>query len=118
MQITIGKKNLDLNFGVRFVREIDKLVGVEMNIQGSKQSLGFGLTKAVLGLKSYDSAMLSTIIYAAAWDNKKRPSQLDVDNFLDDPKTDIEKLFDDVTAEMMKANAVKVATKNLKAYMV
>ena len=115
MQITIGKKNLDLNFGVRFVREIDKLVGVEMNIQGSKQSLGFGLTKAVLGLKSYDSAMLSTIIYAAAWDNKKRPSQLDVDNFLDDPKTEIEKLFDDVTAEMMKANSVKVATKNLKA---
>lgn len=55
MQITIGKKDLGLNFGVHFVREIDKLVGVEMNIQGSKQSLGFGLTKAVLGLKSYDS---------------------------------------------------------------
>lgn len=115
MQITIGKKEYSLNFGVRFVREIDKLVGVEMSIQGTKQSLGFGLTKAVLGLKSYDSAMLSTIVYAAAWDNKKRPSQTEVDNFLDNPNTDIEKIFDDVTAEMMKANAVKVATKNLKA---
>lgn len=115
MQVTIGKKDYSLNFGVHFVREIDKLVGVEMSIQGTKQSLGFGLTKAVLGLKSYDSAMLSTIIYAAAWDNKKRPSQTEVDNFLDNPDTDIEKLFDDVTAEMMKANAVKVATKNLKA---
>lgn len=115
MQISIGKKNYNLNFGIHFVREIDKLMGVEMNFQGVKQSLGFGLTKSVLGLKSYDSAMLSTIIYAAAWDNKKRPSQIEVDNFLDDPKTDIEKLFDDVTAEMLKANAVKVATKNLKA---
>ena len=38
----------------------------------------------------------------------------EIDDFLDG-YAKIEKLFDDVTKEMLKANAVKVAKKNLKA---
>ncbi len=38
----------------------------------------------------------------------------EIDDFLDG-YANIEKLFDDVAKEMLKANAVKVAAKNLKA---
>lgn len=115
MIITIGKKDYTLNFGVRFVRELDKKKGMEVTVKGLKQNLGFGLARMVPALKTYDAAALSDVIYCAAWDNKKRPSEDEIDAYLDNPDTDIEKLFDDVLSEMLTANAVKVATKNLKA---
>ena len=115
MHITINKKDVDLNFGVRFVRELDKIAGMSVNVQGIKQNFGFALPKVIPGLQGYDPAILSTVLYAAAYDNDHRPSQREIDDFIDDPHTDIEKLFDEVLPEMKKANAVKVAVKNLKA---
>ena len=110
MELTINDKKLELNFGVRFVRELDKVAGMTVN----GQSFGFGLTKSLPALKAYDPAVLSDVIYCAAYDNKPRPTQKAVDDFIDNC-TDLDKVFDEVNAEINESNAVKVAAKNMKA---
>lgn len=109
MQLKINDKNVNLNFGVRFVRELDKVAGMTVN----GQSFGFGLTKSLPALQAYDPAVLSDVLYCAAWDNKVRPTQKAIDEFIDND-ADLEKVFDEVHAAIAKSNAVKVAAKNMK----
>ncbi|MFL2050662.1 tail assembly chaperone [Leuconostoc mesenteroides] len=112
MQVKINNKEVELKFGVKFVRELDKVAGLDVN----GASFGMGLTKSVPALNTADPAVLADVIYSAASTNKAfRPSQDDVDNFIDDYDGDLEKLFDDVTKEMSSANAIKVALKNAQA---
>ncbi|RDG16223.1 tail assembly chaperone [Leuconostoc mesenteroides] len=112
MQVKINNKEVELKFGVKFVRELDKVAGLDVN----GASFGMGLTKSVPALNTADPAVLADVIYSAASTNKAfRPSQDDVDNFIDDYDGDLEKLFDDVTKEMSAANAIKVSLKNAQA---
>ena len=46
MQLTINGKEYELNFGVRFVRELDKTIGA--SIKGI--NFGMGVAKASVGL--------------------------------------------------------------------
>lgn len=115
MQININGNDCELNFGVQFVRELDKVAGMELSIKGQNQNFGMGLIKALPALNGFDPAVLSDVVYCACWPNKKRPSRKDVDMFIDDPNTDLEQVFKDVLAEMNNANGVKLATKNLQA---
>ena len=111
MEITISKKTLTLNFGVRFVRELDKLSGVENN--GIK--FGMGVTKASVSLMGYDTASLADVLYSAAYTNRPRPSLEAIEGFIDDPETDLEKIFEEVQKELKESNATKMAAKNVKA---
>ncbi|MCT4402552.1 tail assembly chaperone [Leuconostoc suionicum] len=112
MQVKINNKEVELKFGVKFVRELDKVAGLDVN----GASFGMGLTKSIPALNTADPAVLADVIYSAASTNKAfRPSQDDVDDFIDDYDGDLEKLFDDVTKEMSSANAIKVALKNAQA---
>lgn len=119
MQITINGKEYKLNFGVRFVRELDKYVGLKVKKNGIEQSFGMSVTLTLPALNQYDVAALSNVLYCATWDNTKRPSHNDIDDFIDDPDTDLDKVFSDVLDEMSKANAIKVVSskiaKNTKA---
>lgn len=110
MILKINEKDVDLKFGVRFVRELDKVGGVDTG----SFNMGMALTKAIPALQAYDPVALSNVIYAASYGSTPRPAMAEIDDFLDG-YAKIEKLFDDVTNEMLKANAVKVAAKNLKA---
>lgn len=112
MQIKINDKEVELKFGVKFVRELDKVAGLDLN----GASFGMGLTKSIPSLNTADPAVLADVIYSAAATKKAfRPSQDDVDDFIDNYEDDLEKLFDDVIKEMSQANAIKVALKNAKA---
>ncbi len=115
MQIKVNGKDVNLNFGVRFIRELDQKAGLTLTVQGMKQNFGMALTKVMPALQSYDVAVLADLLYCAAWDNQDRPSLDDIDAFLDDTNTDIDKLFDDVQEELKSSNAARTATKNLKA---
>ena len=53
MEIKLNDKTVQLNFGVRFVRELDKVAGMSVN----GQSFGFGLTKSLPALQAYDPAV-------------------------------------------------------------
>lgn len=112
MQIKINGKEVELKFGVKFVRELDKVAGLDLN----GASFGMGLTKSIPSLRTADPAVLADVIYSAASTNEAfRPSQDDVDDFIDNYEEDLEKLFDNVIKEMSQANAIKVALKNAKA---
>lgn len=112
MKIKINGKEVELSFGVKFVRALDKVAGLD--VQGA--SFGMGLTKSIPALNTADPAVLADVIYSATATVKDtRPSQDDVDDFIDNYEGDLEKLFDEVIAEMSKANAIKVALKNAKA---
>lgn len=112
MKLNINGKNVELSFGVKFVRTLDVVAGLDVN----GASFGMGLTKSIPALNTADPAVLADVIYSAASTNKAfRPSQDDVDNFIDDYDGDLEKLFDDVIKEMSAANAIKVALKNAQA---
>lgn len=110
MKLTINTKEYELYFGVGFVRELDANAGVS----ASGVKFGMGLTKSLPALRGYDPAVLADVIYAATVSENSRPSQKEVDNFID-TDADLEKLFADVQKEMLSANAVKLAVKNLKA---
>lgn len=110
MELTINDKKVQLNFGVRFVRELDKVAGMTVN----GQSFGFGLTKSLPALRAYDPAVLSDVIYSAAYGNKPRPTQNAIDDFIDNC-TDLGKVFDEIQKEIDESNSVKVAAKNMKA---
>src|SRR5699024_789566 len=111
MQIKINDKDVELRFGVKFVRELDKIAG--MDIGGA--SFGMGLTKSIPALKTADPAVLSDIIYSATSTVQMgRPSRDDVDDFIDNCE-DLEPVFDEVIEEMNKANAIKTALKNAQA---
>ena len=109
MEIKINDKNVELNFGVAFVRELDKVAGVKVN----GQSFGFGLTKSLPALQAYYPAVLADVLYCAAWANKPRPTQKAIDEFID-TDSDLEKVFDEVNKAIAESNAVKVAAKNMK----
>lgn len=109
MEIKINGKNVELNFGVAFVRELDKVAGMKVN----GQSFGFGLTKSLPALQAYDPAVLADVLYCAAWDNKPRPTQKAIDEFID-TNSDLEKVFAEVNKAIAESNAVKVAAKNMK----
>lgn len=110
MQLTINGKDYELNFGVRFVREMDKNIGAIMH----GINFGMGVARALAGLNAYDAATLSDTIYAATITDKKRPKPSEVDDFID-ANTDLEELFKAVLDEMNSANAVKAIAKNMKA---
>lgn len=108
MELTINGKKYQLNFGVGFVRDLDEKYGMS-NQAGF--SLGMALTKALPALKAYDPAVLSEVIQCAA---EPSVSLAKVDGLIDDPETDIEKLFTDVLKELSEANAVKLAAKKFR----
>ena len=83
-----------------------------MSVNG--QSFGFGLTKSLPALRAYDPAVLSDVIYSAAYAAKPRLTQSVIDDFIDNCE-DLEHVFDEVQKEIDDSNAVKVAAKNMKA---
>ena len=112
MQIKIKNKEIELKFGVKFVRALDAHAGVDAN----GLSFGMGLVKAIPSLQTADPATLSDVIYCATSTVQMgRPSVDDIDDYIDNYDGDLEKLFDEVYAEIQKATALKTALKNMQA---
>ena len=107
MELTINNKKVELKFGVRFLRELDKIASVE----NSGIKFGMGLSRSILGLRAYDAAVLADVIYAASYG---KVGQTTIDNFLDGCE-DLEKVFDDVMKEISESNAANLAVKKMNA---
>ncbi len=107
MELTINDKKVELKFGVRFLRELDKIASVE----SSGIKFGMGLSRSILGLRAYDAAVLADVLYAASYG---KVGQATIDNYLDNCE-DLEKIFDDVIKEISESNAANLAVKKMKA---
>lgn len=110
MQLTINKKTVNVRFGVGFVRELDKRFPLEA--KGVK--LGMSLSMKIPEILGGDVASLSDVIYAGTVLEKERPSQQEIDEFIDN-HSNIETLFDEVLKELEESNAGKRILKQNKA---
>lgn len=110
MQIKVNNKEIELKFGIKMIRELNNIAGMDVN----GAPFGMAIAKVVPELRIGDPSALSDVIYAAtATVQMGRPSRDDIDDFVEENAN--EKMFDEVTAEMDKANALKAALKNMRA---
>lgn len=107
-ELTINEKVYSFNFGVGFVREINKRVVKEVEGTNAKQDLG--LQFAVAGLIDEDPIYLIDILDVANKTERPRITRNELDAFVDDESTDISGICKEVLDFLSRANASKKTT--------
>ena len=94
-ELTINEKVYQFNFGMGFMREINKKVVQPVDdLKDVKQHIG--LRYNVLCLIGRDIEALVDVLVAANMGFNPRVTPALIDAHIDNPDTDIEKLFEDV----------------------
>lgn len=109
MVVTINGQKIELNFGTRFNREADKTQEVEEN--GIK--FGVGTKLLIAQLIDGDVVGMSTLVYCGAWNADERPSQADVDMWMDNIN-DLDQFSKDLLEAVESTNVGKRAVQTLK----
>lgn len=108
MIIEIKNKEIELNFGMRFLYELNKKYPrVENGVQ-----LGFGLQTVYLKLEVGDMTALMDIIQASLKTSKYKVSQEDIESFIDN-LPDIDTFVDNIMEELKESNATKKSLKEM-----
>lgn len=109
MELTINGKVYEFNFGMRFLREVNKKATVQVDgVKGAEKNVG--LRMAVAGIVDGDMETLVDVLDLANKGQEPRVTREVLDNYIDDPDTDIDKLFEDVMDFLKKANATRKTT--------
>ena len=107
-ELTIKGDVYSFNFGMGFMREINRLVGKPVDGVPNKTQ-NIGLRYYVLGLLDYDVEFLVEVLVAANKGMNPRVTPALLDSYIDQPETDIEALFKEVLDFLKNANATKKA---------
>lgn len=105
-ELTINGTTYPFNFDIRFVREINKTVQKPVDgFNGLKEDMGLAFNVGqVLG---GDVLALVNVLEMANKGKEPRITATALEEYIDDPATDIDKLFEDVIRAFMSANACK-----------
>lgn len=110
MKIKVKDIDVELNFGVGFLRSLDSIAGFK---EGTL-SFGMALSKTIPALQGYDPLALFNVIYAGTSETDPRPSQKDVETYFNDlTDTQIGKLFDETTKELKKSPMIRFTINRL-----
>ena len=102
MELKINGHNVTLVFGMAFVRELNHLAGV-----ATKEGINLGMAL---------QTTIPSLIYAATAHAKTgRPTQEDVDTYLESEVEDWDKLAEKLVAELEKSNVTKRPLQAMKA---
>lgn len=105
-ELTIKNEVYQFNFGMGFLREINKTVTAP--VDGTKDvTQNIGLRYKALCLYDNDLEALVDVLNAANMYQKPRVTRGLLDSYIDDPETDIDALFADVIDFLKKTNATK-----------
>ena len=105
-ELTINGQVYAFNFGMGFMREINKKIGVPVDgLPDVKKNVG--LQYAVAGIIDGDIEALVEALDVANKGNSPRVTKALLDSYIDDTETDIDKLFEDVLDFLKRANATK-----------
>ena len=105
-ELTINGKVYPFNFGMGFMREINKKVGVPVDgLPDVKKNIG--LRYHVAGIIDGDLESLVEVLIAANKNLNPRVQAADLDAYIDDANTDIDALFAEVLDFLSNANATK-----------
>ena len=105
-EITIKGQVYNLNFGMGFLRAINKTVSIPVEgMPGIKKDIGLRYT--VMKLYDGDIDTLESVIDLANKGQDTRVTRALLDEFIEDEETDIEAVFEMVMDFLYKANATK-----------
>lgn len=111
-EIEIKDTMYQFNFGLGFMREADSKLQSKPDQNGVAQNIG--LRYMIAGIMDGDCAKLSDALLLANKGFAPRLSQKDLDTYLEDEGTDIDKVFDDVMGFLKTANATKKTVAELE----
>lgn len=106
-QIEINGTNYDLNFGIGFIREMDK----RYEVNGNGVSFGMGIQAAVVYLQDYNPVILADIIQSATITSRVRPTIGQIEQWIEQQGDDLEKAFDDFLSTLKTAPMTKLKVK-------
>jgi hypothetical protein len=113
MEIKIGKKNYQLKFGLKCIRELDKVYKVDT--QGLQ--FGMGVNLAVIQLQTKSVSGLSNVIKAAISHTDDAPNIDKVDAAVEkyaEENDGLNKLFNEIQDEMGKSPVMKETLKDFQ----
>lgn len=111
-ELTINDNTYQFNFGMGFLREIDPTVTKPIDgIKGKVQNLG--LQYAVAGIIDKDVMTLADVLVRANKGLNPRLTVSEVEAYIEDDRTDIDRLFDDVLGFLKSANVTKNTTQTM-----
>lgn len=102
MQLTINGTDYELNFGLRFCRELSK----DKQQSNRGIDLRIGIENAVTNLYTGDVLILPDLVKAATSHLKKKPSDKDIEDFLD-TYDDLGGLCEDFLSQLLEQSATK-----------
>lgn len=103
MKLTINEKEYNFKFGIGFVNELDKKANISQN--GTK--FGLGLETLTAKLKTWDVLALADALILANQTEDPKISLRELDEYIENPETDIEQLFEDVIEGLKKSNVTR-----------
>lgn len=108
-ELTINNVVYQFQFGMGFLREINKLVGRPVDgIPDAKQNIG--LQYKVAGIIDGDLEALVDVLDIANKNQQPRVTRALLDSYIDDENTDVDRLLADVLDFLSKTNATKKIT--------
>lgn len=111
-ELTINGTVFQFNFGIGFMREINKEVSAPVDgFPGVKKNLG--LRYAVANIVDGDIDMLEKVLDYANEGQNPRVTKQALDAYIDDETTDIDKLFEDVLNFLKQTNATRKTTNEI-----
>lgn len=111
-ELTINDNTYQFNFGMGFLREIDPTVTKPIDgIKGKVQNLG--LQYAVAGIIDKDVMTLADVLVRANKGFNPRLTVAEVEAYIEDDRTDIDRLFDEVLGFLKSANVTKNTTQTM-----
>lgn len=110
-ELTINGNVYGFNFGMGFMREMNKRISTP--VEGLDVKKNIGLQYAVAGILDGDVEELVNVLEVANRGQDLRITRQQLDNYIDDENTDIDKLFEDVLDFLKRANATKKVTVSL-----
>lgn len=112
MELTIKDIVYKFNFGMGFLKAINKEAKVEMDYSGNKKNMG--LVYCVGGLLDKEVEDLAKVLEMANKGQNPRLTSKAIEDYIDNECEDIEALFDTVLDFLEQSNACKLITKPLR----
>nr|DAY53265.1 MAG TPA: tail assembly chaperone [Caudoviricetes sp.] len=113
MELTINGQVYQFNFGMGFMREMNKKVSMPVDgVKDAKKNIG--LRYAVAGIVDGDVEALEDLLLVANKGQNPRVTTEILDEYIDDSDTDIDQLFEDTMGFLKNANATKKCVQNLE----
>lgn len=114
MDLTINGKDYELKFGLKFIRQLDKVYKVDY--QGLE--FGMGVNLAFMNLNQYNPTALVEVINAALSHHSSTPKFNKIEEKIEDYAEEndgLGKLFEELLEELGKSAVVKDTLKQFKA---